>query len=314
VLSDDGRTLLVVIAMLGNVFSPSYLDARKRATLTGGAVNPLDYCTFNVALYTEHRNHWVLTESFAHAVERNPTELRIGSSWVRSTGSELIFELDEFESPFGQRLRGQIRVEMPSVFGARVALTASGQHTWQPVAPLARAQVVLREPNCQFDGDAYVDTNAGTEPLEAGFRSWSWSRALLASGASVISYAAVDHANTASHIHLVAKQGGGAFGPVAGLTEQPLGRSSFGLARYLHADPGARVHACKLLENSPFYARTRLRTQILGVPALVVHEQVSLTRFIAPWVQFLLPFRMRNARPWRRRRAAAQLARLSSKT
>jgi carotenoid 1,2-hydratase len=306
-LSDDGTTLLVLIAMLGNVFSPAYLAARTRASRGARLPDPLDYCTINIALYTKNKNHWVLTESLASDVTRSDHRLQIGNSQVLRDGQTLTFQLNEREAPFGQPLIGSVRVQLPALVGKRRALTASGRHTWQPVAPLARAEVRLEAPACTFSGHAYVDTNAGTEPLEAGFQAWSWSRALLASGKSLLSYHCVDRDAVTSLLHIELAPDGTARDSTSGtLSEQALGTTKFGLPRFAYTDARALVTGIQTLESSPFYARSRFRTTLMGEAATVVHEQLSLTRFVAPWVQFLLPFRMRNGRPWLRDRAAAK--------
>jgi carotenoid 1,2-hydratase len=293
--------------MLGNVFSPSYLAARTRASRGAPLPDPLDYCTINVALYTRSQKHWVLTESFASDVARSDNQLHIGQSRMQRDGQTLSFHLCEHEAPFGQRLIGSVRVHLPTRIGKRRALTASGLHTWQPVAPLARAEVRLEAPKCSFSGHAYVDTNAGSEPLEAGFQAWTWSRALLESGKSVLSYHCLDRSSVVSLMHIeIAPDGTALDLALDALHAQPLGITGFGLPRLAYTDSRAAISRLRTLESSPFYARSRFRTTLMGETAIVVHEQLSLTRFVAPWVQFLLPFRMRNGRPWLRARAAAK--------
>ena len=50
---------------------------------------------------------------------------------------------------------------------------------------------------------------------------------------------------------------------------------------------GAKITAT--FEDGPFYSRSLLSTHILGERVPAVHESLSLDRFKAPWVQFLLP-------------------------
>jgi carotenoid 1,2-hydratase len=49
------------------------------------------------------------------------------------------------------------------------------------------------------------------------------------------------------------------------------------------------------LEDTPFYARTLSTARVGGQRVHLVHETVDLQRFERPWVQFLIPFRMRRA-------------------
>jgi len=46
------------------------------------------------------------------------------------------------------------------------------------------------------------------------------------------------------------------------------------------------------LEDTPFYSRSVIGTQLLGEQVTAVHESLSLDRFRAPWVQAMLPFRI----------------------
>jgi carotenoid 1,2-hydratase len=46
------------------------------------------------------------------------------------------------------------------------------------------------------------------------------------------------------------------------------------------------------LEDTPFYARSVLRTRLLGEATTAVHESLELDRFALPIVQAMLPFRM----------------------
>jgi carotenoid 1,2-hydratase len=65
--------------------------------------------------------------------------------------------------------------------------------------------------------------------------------------------------------------------------------------RGTRADPqrGARVIAT--LEDTPFYARSVLETNLLGETTTAMHESLCLNRFDSRWVQTLLPFRIPRA-------------------
>jgi carotenoid 1,2-hydratase len=48
----------------------------------------------------------------------------------------------------------------------------------------------------------------------------------------------------------------------------------------------------RTLEDTPFYNRNVVATQIGGERLTAMHESFDARRFAAPWVQALLPFRM----------------------
>ena len=58
------------------------------------------------------------------------------------------------------------------------------------------------------------------------------------------------------------------------------------------AAPTAEVAIVRTLEDAPFYARSELLTDVDGLSCATVHESLSMHRFVAPWVQCMLPFRM----------------------
>ncbi|HZH46341.1 MAG TPA: carotenoid 1,2-hydratase, partial [Roseococcus sp.] len=51
----------------------------------------------------------------------------------------------------------------------------------------------------------------------------------------------------------------------------------------------------RTLEDTPFYARSVLRTRLDGEDALAVHESLDLDRFAALPIQLMLPFRVPRA-------------------
>jgi carotenoid 1,2-hydratase len=46
------------------------------------------------------------------------------------------------------------------------------------------------------------------------------------------------------------------------------------------------------LEDTPFYVRSLLRTQLLGENVTAVHESLDIPRLVSLPVQFMLPWRM----------------------
>ncbi|WP_437897749.1 carotenoid 1,2-hydratase [Sorangium sp. So ce124] len=294
-MSDDGRSAITIIAMLGSVFSPYYAKARSR-----GAADPLMHCAMNVALYGPSADRWALTERPRGAVSRSPRSLSIGPSVVEWSGGELRVSFDEITAPLPSRLSGTVRLRpsapRPAADGAHdaVALDGRGLHRWAPIAPIARAEVELAHPSLRFSGSAYLDTNAGDEPLDHAFERWTWSRALGADGIA-LTYDVRRRDGTRMLLSPAFDAAGGAR-ELPPLAPRPLGGTRWGMAREIAADPGSAPRLLRTFEDTPFYARSLAAATFGGKPATVVHEALSLDRFASPWVQLLLPFRMRRAR------------------
>lgn len=242
-----------------------------------------------------------MTERGLPAIARDAAFFRIGPSRLLWKGDDLLLEVDEWTAPLPRRLRGRIRLVPEGLTGLVVELAARGSHRWWPIAPRARVEVVLDEPVLRFWGHGYLDANEGLEPLEAGFRSWDWSRA-GDGGETVILYEGVRHDGSALALALRADHDGG-LEPIPAPPCQSLPRSRWGLARSTRVDPGHRARLVRSLEDGPFYARARLATRLLGREFPAIHETLSLDRFARPWVQLLLPFRMPRRTQWTTHRA-----------
>jgi carotenoid 1,2-hydratase len=231
-----------------------------------------------------------MTERGRSAVERTTTSLRIGPSSLWWQGNTFAIDVDEVGAPVPRRVRGEIRIT-PEAFPARsFFLDIVGRHVWQPVAPRARIEVALDRPKLRWSGTAYFDSNFGSEPLEARFKSWTWSRAHLSRDAIVL-YDAQRHGGSCAALAL-------SFGPDGAVTPLeppppvPLPRTGWRLARSTRADADAAVTLRRTLEDTPFYARSVLETRLCGEPAEVFHESLSLDRFRSGIVRAMLPFRM----------------------
>ena len=62
------------------------------------------------------------------------------------------------------------------------------------------------------------------------------------------------------------------------------------LNRSMRADGPSKV--LQQLEDTPFYQRALLQTQLMGETAVAFHESLSIPRLVSPIVQAMLPFRM----------------------
>lgn len=279
--------------MLGSVFSPFYAKARAAKT----PAKALEHCSMNVALYAKNRHLWAMTERSSSAIAREKSALSIGPSTMEVRGDELIVRFDEitspFPSPFSERLCGSVHIRTQGFTPHAFALDEAQKHRWTPLAPDARAEVRLSHPGLCFQGHAYVDANAGSEALEQAFCRWSWSRASHEGGASVT----YDIERLDGSRKLIAKR----FGPQGEMEDLPplapanLGLTRWGLSRDIMVDRQSRPRLLRTLEDTPFYSRSMARASFGGKSGPLVHETLCLKRFTKPWVQHLLPYRMKKA-------------------
>ncbi len=286
-MSDDGEHAITIIALLGSVFSPYYAGARAL-----GPADPLEHCAMNVAIYGPRGDLWSLTERGSRRVARGARDLAVGPSSMEWDGTELRIAFDEITAPVPSRLRGRVRVRPLEVTGEVFALDAAGKHAWSPIAPVATAEVDLESPRLRFKGAAYFDANAGDEPLEQAFSSWSWSRSSRA-GETAVTYDVL-RADGSRGLFAKVFGAGGAARDLGDLQPMPLGRTRWGVDRSIQVDGRTSPRLLRTLEDTPFYARSLASASFGGQASTVVHEALSLDRFKQGWVRFLLPFRMRR--------------------
>ncbi len=270
------------------MFSPWYRLARR-----GGGGEPTQHCAMNVALYGEGGKRWAMTERNAAALERDPDHLRIGPSALAWDGTALTATIAEITAPLPTRLRGTIRVHPGALSTHVVALDGVGRHRWSPIAPGARVEVALTHPQMRWQGHAYFDTNSGDEPLEEGFRAWSWCRAPLQDGVAVLYHGS--RRNGTPFCTALRYGRDGQAHDIAPPPPAALGRSRWRMAMDTRADAGCTPRVVQRLEDAPFYARSVIASRVCGQDVTAVHECLSLDRFVAPWVQAMLPFKAPRA-------------------
>lgn len=315
-LSDDGETGLVLIALLGNPFSPFLARARKRVRRAaaradrdpeGPALEPLRHAAMNAVLYRGRRKLWTFTERSLLEAPR-PGELAIGPSHWRWERGALVVRFDERSPVLGWRLRGRVRLEPTCCGPPAVALDAAGLHRWRPLAPRALIEVELEEPRLRLRGRAYHDMNTGEAPLDEGFRSWQWFHASLRR-ATLVHYDVVDPDGSIREGGWRFTEEGEVLPAVAG-SSRGLGLTRWCMPRSVRLLPGEWLRRSRTLESSPFYARTLLRGELDGEPATVLHESLNLARFRRAAVRALFYLRMRRAVPWTATPPLGLLARL----
>ena len=264
------------------MFSPFYAWSRRRGT---GA--PHEHCALNVALYGRPRR-WAMTERGSRALQRDATCLAIGPSDLRWDGDCLVIRINEVTAPLPSRIRGEVRVHPAALTKRTFALDSAGRHLWSPLAPVSRVEVSLSKPSLQWSGPGYLDSNEGSAALETDFLDWDWCRAPTRTGATIL-YNARRRVGGEQSLALRVDRAGAVetFAPPPPATLPP---TRWRLPRHTRADAAPSVR--HTLEDTPFYARSLIETQLGGERVLAMHEQLSLRRFSAPWVQAMLPFRI----------------------
>jgi carotenoid 1,2-hydratase len=232
-----------------------------------------------------------MTERDRGQLTRDASHLQIGPSHLRWDGETLVIEIREITSPWPSRVRGVVRLH--GAVGRRqpVALAPDGSHQWWPIAPSARVEVDMLEPTLRWSGAGYLDANLGDAPLEQSFTHWDWSRAHLPGQRSQVVYDVDRVGAPPLHLGLDFDADGNmqAFDPPPATR---LAATGWRLPRTTRCDAGAVARVARTWTDAPFYARSLVETQWLGMPVTTVHESLSLNRFKSPWVQAMLPFRM----------------------
>ena len=201
----------------------------------------------------------------------------IGPSSVRWTGESLEIEIDEWTAPLPSRVRGKVTLKPQAIAERAYGLDAAGRHHWRPIAPRARIDVRFDDGALAWKGDAYLDSNWGSEPLERAFTTWDWSRAHTKDG-TVVHYDVTHRAGTTRGLSLCFD----AEGRPTAITPPPLVRlpdTFWKVARNARGAADAPPRLVRTLEDSPFYARSSLTAEIDGAPADIMHESLSLDRF-----------------------------------
>lgn len=254
----------------------------------------MQYCAINVALYGKGGKRWAMTERSAAAVSRATTHFEVGPSALTWDNGVMTIDIDEITVPIPTRIRGRIRVTPRALTTTALHLDAEGAHTWWPIAPISDVEVDLQSPARTWRGAGYLDSNWGTRPLEASFSTWNWSRARHGDDA-VIYYDVMRRHGPPLDVALRFNAHGDAE-PIDAPPIIALPTSGWRVPRATRTDSGSGARIVASLEDTPFYNRAIVDTNLLGRPMRAVHEGLSLDRFASPWVQMLLPFKMPRVR------------------
>ena len=289
-MSDDGTAAIVVIALIGNPFSPDYHRERAR-----GDASALGYSSMNVALYAKGASAWALQEQQILETDRTASSLAIGTSSMRWEGEKLVVEIDERTSPIPRRLRGRVVIHPEVQPAVELAIDADGEHRWWPVAPVARIEADFAEPRIAFRGHGYHDANAGSRPIDAAFERWSWSRARFEDSA-LLTYDVVPASGEERALALRIRKDG-VVEDLERTWRTPLATTGWRLPRRIRVDEGSQARVVRSLEDGPFYARALVETRLGGQQVVAVHEELAAHRLRTPLVRLLTRARMRTLRP-----------------
>jgi carotenoid 1,2-hydratase len=238
----------------------------------------------NLALYGT-KPRWAMTERGKACLRRTADTLQIGPSSLHWNGATLTADINEISVPIPRRLKGNIRLTPSAIQPETFQLDPESRHRWRPIAPQSRIEVTFQNPALTWSGTAYLDTNNGDRPLAQDFSSWHWSRTTTPGNTTIL------YDTSSRNLALQINEAGHAT-PFTPPPTHPLPTTAWGIPRQTRADPGHPPTIIKTLENTPFYARSHIRARLNGTESEALHESLSLTRFSAPWVHFMLPFRM----------------------
>ena len=284
-LSDDGLHGLTIIAFVGSVFSPYYAWARRH-----GEANPDNHCALNVALYSHQAKRWTMTERSLQHCHRDAQQFTMGPSQLRWDGQALVIDINEVGVPFPHRVKGQVRVHPHRLFNFSTAIDSQGLHHWGPISPSARVEVHLASPAQNWQGTGYLDSNEGDEPIDRSCREWDWSRSPMQDGSTAVIYDIQGKTPQGDKLLALRFTPQGEVLPFVAPARQPIPSTLWQLSRRMRSDGGVRV--AEQLEDTPFYQRALLQSQLLGEQVLSFHESITMSRLVSPVVQAMLPFRM----------------------
>lgn len=283
-LSRDGNYGFSVIAFIGSVFSPYYAWS--------GRTDPYNHCAINLALYGPRSSRWAMTERGRGDLHAEATSLAIGPSSLRWDRGTLIIDIAERGMPFPFPVQGQIRITPRRLNQQVFPLDASGLHTWQPIAPSADVDLAFTKPDLRWRGDAYFDSNRGPAPLEDTFRFWDWSRMHSADGRTAVLYNTTERNGVERSLSLLFNPDGSHRNiespPKTEFPPTPI----FRIRRTTRSSAGNPVRLCRTLEDTPFYSRSVIESDVLGVRSAGVHESFDGNRLASPITKLMLPFRM----------------------
>lgn len=232
-----------------------------------------------------------MTERRRGAVQASADSLALGPSQVRFEDGALIYDIAEHGAPLPKAVRGRVVIRPDVEQSETFTLDAEGRHVWRPVWPRARVEAEFDAPALRFSGDGYVDMNAGYRTAGSGVPVLELARTATEGGAAIL-YDSVWADGGGQSLALRIDPAGRAESFDAPRV-QALPKTGWRVDRAARSDGPARV--IETLEDTPFYSRSLIETELLGARRTSMHESLDLTRFSSQVVKMMLPFRMPRA-------------------
>jgi carotenoid 1,2-hydratase len=242
-----------------------------------------------VALYSKKAGRWAMTERGGRHCSRGVDYFSIGPSGLHWDGQALHIDINEITVPFPRKIKGRVTVYPDQLFNFGVPLDPDQNHFWGPIAPGARIQVQLQAPEQTWQGHAYLDSNEGSEPIDKPFVEWDWSRCRMKNGDTAVIYD-IQLKKNASLVLAYRFHQQGHVSEFNVPARQPLAKTKWALSRGMRSE--GEVLIMSQLEDTPFYQRAILQSQLMNETVESFHESLSLNRLGSPLVQAMLPWRM----------------------
>jgi carotenoid 1,2-hydratase len=232
---------------------------------------------------------WTMTERSRRHVQRGRHRWAIGPSELHWNGQSLEIDICEWANPLPRRVCGRVLVHPHGLSQFQTNLDRHGLHRWGPIAPSARIEVDLHVPNLRWQGQAYLDSNEGDEPIDKPFLRWDWLRTAQGDGRTRVIYDTTLRDNS-QRLTCVEFNAQGQATPFEAPPAHALPRSAWRVPAQARSDTPPRL--VKRLEDTPFYSRSLIDLNLHNTAHSAVHESLDVQRLTSPVVQWMLPWRM----------------------
>lgn len=230
-----------------------------------------------------------MTERGQDYCNRSVDHFQIGPSALYWDGQALHIDINELTVPIPRRVRGRITVHPHTLFDFSTPLDPAGLHRWGPLAPSASVEVALQHPEQSWRGHAYLDSNEGDEPIDRPFTEWDWSRSLMRDGSVAVMYD-LQYKQGPDHLLALKFKPDGRIDNFEAPPRVAMSRTAWRIPRRMRSDHTVRV--ARQLEDTPFYQRAILQSELLGEQVTSFHETLNVPRLVSPVVRAMLPWRM----------------------
>ncbi len=232
-----------------------------------------------------------MTERGRKDLQRQRDTYVLGPSQVHWNGTSLVIDIDEWNVPLFSKVRGRVTVTPQALCSFVTGLDAAGRHRWGPIGPCSRVSVEMEQPAARWSGNAYLDSNEGDEPIDLAFATWDWSRTVMQNGDTAVIYDVRPRGGADRVIAQRFSRSG-----VATAFDAPpryrVPHSKWRIPRQMRSENAVTPVVERTLEDTPFYVRSLLTSQLLGERVSSVHETLDAQRVASLPVRLMLPWRM----------------------